>query len=155
MTLRSPSESGSCSPLSSLGSRSPSPPPDTYPSPSSSQDFPSSLNLFTSPVGADKGPPAKKRKIAELQPRTTEYLDLRSASPSKRPGKDVHELSKPERTQLDKLLKTLRKKRKIVVVAGAGISVSAGSMSLDLFPPALARSIIESHPLIGCVVPSP
>lgn len=32
--------------------------------------------------------------------------------------------------QLDRLLNVLRRKKKIVVIAGAGISVSAGSTSL-------------------------
>jgi NAD-dependent histone deacetylase SIR2 len=67
----------------------------------------------------DSSPPAKRRKM-EAKPRTTEFLDLSSSASDE-----------AQKTQLDKLLKVLYKKRKIVVVAGAGISVSAGSM----YPP--------------------
>jgi len=112
--------------LSSIGSLSPplSPLPQCYPSPASSQEFlgPSTSH---SPGGSapdmvdvDGQPPAKKRKIAEPKPRTTEYLDLTSLS---------EEYAPSQKNQLDLLLKVLRKRRKIVVVAGAGISVSAGS----------------------------
>jgi len=65
----------------------------------------------------DGPPPAKRRRISERKPRTTEYLDLRSC-----------EIKEEEKPQLERLVRTLHKKRKIVVVAGAGISVSAGSM---------------------------
>lgn len=68
----------------------------------------------------DGPPPPKKRRIAEPKPRTTEYLDLTNAS---------REYAATQKKQLDMLLKVLRKRRKIVVVAGAGISVSAGSKS--------------------------
>jgi NAD-dependent histone deacetylase SIR2 len=64
------------------------------------------------------GKPAKRRKLSQPKPRTTQYLDLRS-----------EELETSQKEQLDRLLKVLFKKRKIVVVAGAGISVSAGSRS--------------------------
>lgn len=46
-------------------------------------------------------------------PRETQRLDLYDAS------------SQPE--ELERLVKALKNKRKIVVIAGAGISVSAGS----------------------------
>lgn len=66
----------------------------------------------------DGQPPRKRRRISERAPRTTEYLDLRT-------GK----IENPdEQLQLDRLLSVLHKRQKIVVVAGAGISVSAGSM---------------------------
>lgn len=55
-------------------------------------------------------------------PRETRYLDLEELG-----AKGAAALPK-EQEQLDRLVKCLRKKRKIVVVAGAGISVSAGSM---------------------------
>lgn len=59
-------------------------------------------------------PPAKRRRITKQ--RTTEYLDLRSGNVD------------PERqAELDQLLRVLHKRQKIVVIAGAGISVSAGS----------------------------
>lgn len=62
----------------------------------------------------DDAPPAKRRKIAERKPRTTEVLNLDNRD-------DAGE------AQLDRLLNVLRRKKKIVVIAGAGISVSAGS----------------------------
>lgn len=68
----------------------------------------------------DDAPPAKRRKIAERKPRTTELLNLDSRD-------DAGE------AQLDRLLNVLRRKKKIVVIAGAGISVSAGSKSTLVF----------------------
>jgi NAD+-dependent protein deacetylase SIR2 len=62
-------------------------------------------------------PPARKRRKVEPKPRTTQYLDLSS---------DASQSEYDHRVALNLLLKTLRKRRKIVVVAGAGISVSAG-----------------------------
>jgi NAD-dependent histone deacetylase SIR2 len=61
--------------------------------------------------------PAKRRRISKDHPkeRTTEHLILGE-------GK----LDAEQRVQLDRLLQVLHKKQKIVVVAGAGISVSAG-----------------------------
>lgn len=113
--------------LSSVGSLSPppSPLPQCYPSPASSQELSgpnlsqSGMQSLSDSLDADGPPPAKKRRIAEPKLRTTEYLDLKSLS-------EEHALS--QKLQLDLLLKVLRKRRKIVVVAGAGISVSAGSM---------------------------
>ena len=77
-----------------------SPAPQDMPSPPSSND--------------DDPPPAKRRKLTDPKERTTEYLDL---------TKDITDEEKP---QLQRLLNVLHKKRKIVVIAGAGISVSAG-----------------------------
>lgn len=54
----------------------------------------------------------------------TEYLDLGILNESP----DV-EACKYEDQKLRRLTEVLRSKRKIVVIAGAGISVSAGSMS--------------------------
>ena len=112
--------------LSSIGSLSPplSPLPQCYPSPASSQEFlgpsvsQSSGDSTPDVVDVDGQPPVKKRRIAEPKPRTTEYLDLTLSS---------EEHASSQKKQLDLLLKVLRKRRKIVVVAGAGISVSAGS----------------------------
>ncbi|KAL1865213.1 hypothetical protein VTK73DRAFT_5450 [Phialemonium thermophilum] len=115
------------SPLSFL-SKSPSLPPSPplpdlsarYPSPSSSaplsgsasplkhQDAPEEICVST-----DGPPPAKRRKLATPKPRTTEYVDLEDFTPE-------------AEAQLERLLSALRKKKKIVVIAGAGISVSAG-----------------------------
>jgi hypothetical protein len=55
----------------------------------------------------------------EPKTRSAEYLDLEAV-----------DLASAGNGQLTKLLKLLHKKRKIVVVAGAGISVSAGSTLL-------------------------
>ncbi|KAK2754262.1 hypothetical protein FQN54_007141 [Arachnomyces sp. PD_36] len=105
----------------SVRSRSPTPPPDFYPSP------PPSQNLNPSPPSPnaerrvrdqeDDAPPAPKRRKVEPTPRITQYLDLTAGADSLGPG---------QRAQLDLLLTTLRNKRKIVVIAGAGISVSSG-----------------------------
>lgn len=67
--------------------------------------------------GSD-GPPTKKRRISDRKSRNTEYLDLRRVP-----------ILESQTSQLEKLMKVLHKRRKIVVVAGAGISVSAGSQS--------------------------
>lgn len=77
----------------------------------------------------DGPPPAKRRKMTqqpkstEPKPRTTEYLDLRNF------GEGSPEQIAQQDAQMKRLVRVLRGKRKIVVVAGAGISVSAGSMS--------------------------
>ncbi|KAF2156108.1 DHS-like NAD/FAD-binding domain-containing protein [Myriangium duriaei CBS 260.36] len=114
------------SPLSSLAS-SPSPPPDmmplSYPSPPASQDSsdagspcPDGMeSTIVVATGDDGPPPAKKRKISDRKSRSTEYLDLKNVP-----------IADGQKAQLDKLMKVLHKRRKIVVVAGAGISVSAG-----------------------------
>ncbi|KAI9674708.1 MAG: hypothetical protein M1817_001611 [Caeruleum heppii] len=129
MASESASDSGFSSPLSSLASQSPSP-PSAYPSPSSSQE----LSLDPTPakssvasrdaVDGDGPPPTKKRKIPEPKRRTTEYLDLRHLPRISQDPSNPQTL--PHVAHLDLLLNTLRKKRKIVVIAGAGISVSAG-----------------------------
>ncbi|KAI1206460.1 DHS-like NAD/FAD-binding domain-containing protein [Annulohypoxylon truncatum] len=66
-------------------------------------------------VNPDGPPPAKRRRV-ERKPRTTEYLDLKAAS----------QQSEKDEKLLEQLTGALRKKKKIVVIAGAGISVSAG-----------------------------
>ena len=60
--------------------------------------------------------PRKRRKI-EPKIRTTQYLDLTS---------DTAQSDYDRKEALDTLTKAVRDRRKIVVVAGAGISVSAG-----------------------------
>ncbi|KAF7545879.1 hypothetical protein G7Z17_g8842 [Cylindrodendrum hubeiense] len=70
---------------------------------------------FDSP--ADGPPPAKRRKISPPKERTTEYLDL---------TKPDSEFSLEDNRRMERLVTALRKKKKIVVIAGAGISVSAG-----------------------------
>ena len=127
-----PSTSPPSSPLSSVASRSPSLPAD-YPSPPSSN---SSDTGSSSPKKRDApesspdgdGPPTKKQKVAkppkELK---TEHLNLPALNESS--DETFHKI---ENQKLEKLIGVLRSKRKIVVIAGAGISVSAGSMSSTL-----------------------
>ncbi|KAI8629436.1 DHS-like NAD/FAD-binding domain-containing protein [Xylariaceae sp. FL1651] len=111
---RSPSISPRAS-VSFHSNRLPSPPPSTIysgsASPMKSSD-PAELEIHVNPDGA---PPAKRRRV-ERKPRSTEYLDLRAAS----------EQSGRDEELLEQLTQALRKKKKIVVIAGAGISVSAG-----------------------------
>lgn len=135
----SPSSTPS-SPLSML-SKSPSlpgspldekDPEDRYPTPTASSlpsgsqsplrparcDGEIRVNTSAPPPPRDGQPPPKKRKIAQPRARTTEYLDLSSAA--------IDDKATEQRAQLDRLVSVLRKKKKIVVIAGAGISVSAG-----------------------------
>ncbi|KAK0387564.1 hypothetical protein NLU13_3810 [Sarocladium strictum] len=71
----------------------------------------------STPAGSDGPPPAKKRKTAAPKERTTEYLDLMKEDP---------QFNEEDKRQLERLKAALHKKKKIVVIAGAGISVSAG-----------------------------
>lgn len=117
-TMDDDSISDLSSDLSSLPSLSP--PPMDYPSPVSSQDYDSNVAASQQSQSreCDGPPPAKKRKTMEPKPRTTQHLDLSPFSTYPAIGQEA---------QLDLLMKVLRKRRKIVVIAGAGISVSAGS----------------------------
>ncbi|KAL9116270.1 MAG: hypothetical protein Q9187_007205 [Circinaria calcarea] len=105
--------------LSSIRSMSP---PTDYPTPASSQDS-DSIQVASCPFSRKRAleeggqPAAKKRRRPEPKPRTTEHLNL--SKPSNRPTTEVN-------PPLDLLMKVLRKRRKIVVIVGAGISVSAG-----------------------------
>ena len=101
------------SPLS-MRSRSPTPPFD-YPSPDSSNSRASSKDRAMR-LGLE--PPAKRHKITSASGRTTDYLDLNSADEDPKSDDGLN---------LQRLLHSLRRKKKIVVIAGAGISVSAGS----------------------------
>ncbi|KAL8869590.1 MAG: hypothetical protein Q9174_004165 [Haloplaca sp. 1 TL-2023] len=122
--MNSPSSIDLSSDLSSIGSLSPPPPsPVDYPSPPSSQNYnpdDSSSNPAcrkrSSPLEGQE--PTKKRRKAEPKPRTTQYLDLRSTP---------EPLGLDQSSQLEALSKVLQRRKKIVVIAGAGISVSAGS----------------------------
>lgn len=71
------------------------------------------------PSSCDEGPqPAKRRKLSpttDANGRTTHYLDLSQGV-----------VADEDLPQLERLCNLLHKKRKIVVIAGAGISVSAG-----------------------------
>ncbi|KAI9041629.1 putative SIR2 family histone deacetylase (Hst4) [Aspergillus affinis] len=86
---------------------SPSPPPGFYPSPPPSQDADESCQ-------AEQPPARKKRRTAAPKERRTQRLDLRLCSDAQ------------QQAQIDLLTKTIRRHRKIVVIAGAGISTSAG-----------------------------
>lgn len=91
-------------------------PPSTIPSGSASPlkpQYPIESEIHVNPDGP---PPAKRRKT-EPKPRTTEHLNLC----------DGPELSDADEKLLTHLKTVLRRKKKIVVIAGAGISVSAGS----------------------------
>jgi NAD+-dependent protein deacetylase SIR2 len=90
---------------------SPIAPPDFYPTPTPSQDPEIAANVD------EDMPPARKRRKVEPKPRITQHLDLTS---------DASQSYYDRQRSLEILLKTLRKRQKIVVVAGAGISVSAG-----------------------------
>ena len=116
------SSSDLSSDLSSVGSLSP--PPADYPSPVSSQDCNSSNSAGQQPSRkrsreAEDVPPTKKRRKVEAKPRTTERLTIKPLQEG---------LGNDQTAELNLLLKVLQKRRKIVVIAGAGISVSAGSM---------------------------
>ncbi|KAK5123054.1 hypothetical protein LTR85_003250 [Meristemomyces frigidus] len=95
-------------------------PEQAYPSPTASQQ--TSQTCSPAPDGMDSStdrdgpPPAKRRRISrEPRERTTEYLDLRSG------------VVEPEQQEdLERVLNILHRRQKIVVIAGAGMSVSAG-----------------------------
>jgi len=76
--------------------------------------------MESSAIGDRDGlPPAKRRRISkEPKERTTEYLDLRSG-----------DVNPDQQEELDRVMHILHKRQKIVVIAGAGMSVSAGSKS--------------------------
>jgi len=101
----------------------------SYPTPTSSQDH-STCTSGSEGVphkrarATDSLPPAKKRKTAEATAKSTLHLDLR-------PSSDSSVTEQP--SQLDLLMKVLHKRRKIVVIAGAGISTSAGGKFCNLF----------------------
>lgn len=96
----------------------------SLPSPSSSRrssakTTPAPEDMPSPPSSGDEDQrPAKRRKVTpttDANGRTTHYLDLSQAA-----------VADDELPQLKRLCDVLHKKRKIVVIAGAGISVSAG-----------------------------
>lgn len=107
----------------SVLSRTPSPPRYMMlPTPPLSRDSPAaspspSPNTSMTETEEEGPPPAKRRRLSPSVPRETTRLDLRD--------RDLQS----QKQEVDRLIKALRNKRKIVVVAGAGISVSAGSES--------------------------
>lgn len=96
---------------------SPTPPPGFYPSPPPSQDADQRQE--------DTRPPTKRRRVALPKERTTQQIDLSGDSSL------PYEVQQP---QIDLLVQTLREHRKVVVIAGAGISTSAGSTCRALSP---------------------
>ncbi|ETN46150.1 uncharacterized protein HMPREF1541_00334 [Cyphellophora europaea CBS 101466] len=111
-----------CSELTDLpsSSQAPSSPPSSPLSEPRDISPPPDFRDITPPLSQDAGedmPPARKRRKLEARMRTTQYLDLTSET-----AQALHDREQ----SLDLLLKALRKRRKIVVIAGAGISVSAG-----------------------------
>jgi NAD-dependent histone deacetylase SIR2 len=87
-------------------------------------------------VRTDGPPPSKRRRVAPPSTRRpTAYIDLENR------GEEEDE-------NLERLLSALRKKKKIVVIAGAGISVSAGSASF----PHPVRSSTGTAPRMDLVV---
>lgn len=139
--------------LSDLGSRSPSPPSHLQ---LSAPPFRNPSQLLTPPgsepssqlssvgtctprsdldnsmhgsVDSDSGPPVKRRKLSKdgpHLPRGERTLDMDRYGDRDAEGK----LSEDEQYAYKTLFRCLRNKSKIVVIAGAGISVSAGSMCL-------------------------
>ncbi|KAF9696034.1 hypothetical protein EKO04_005888 [Ascochyta lentis] len=120
-------ELSDCESELSVLTRSPSPPAEflvrSLPSPSSSRrssakTTPAPEDMPSPPPSNDEDPrPAKRRKLTpttDANGRTTQYLDL------------TQDITADDKPQLQRLLNVLHKKRKIVVIAGAGISVSAG-----------------------------
>ncbi|KAK3115232.1 hypothetical protein LTR53_005643 [Teratosphaeriaceae sp. CCFEE 6253] len=89
--------------------------PVPYPSPPASQQ--TSQSGSPSPDGMEDGRPAKRRRVSTRDPkeRTTEYVDLRAGTV--RPA---------EQENLDRVLHALHKRQKVVAIAGAGMSKSAG-----------------------------
>ncbi|KAK4168614.1 DHS-like NAD/FAD-binding domain-containing protein [Cladorrhinum sp. PSN259] len=128
-SFRHPTSSPPSSPLSVL-SQSPSPPSpimdvsNRYPSPSSSASTSGSASPIKTSAMSDSmgeiqvrtdGPPPTKRRriVAAPKERTTQHIDLEDCSEDQQP-------------ELVRFLSALRRKKRIVVIAGAGISVSAG-----------------------------
>jgi NAD-dependent histone deacetylase SIR2 len=108
--------------FSDLSSPLSSPPSSPLSSPPSSPILPpgwqsSALTPPPSQHAGDDMPPPRKRRKIEPKIRTTQHLDLTS---------DTAQSEYDRVEALDTLLKALRNRRKIVVIAGAGISVSAG-----------------------------
>ena len=134
------SDSGLSDLSSELSSvRSVSPPPLDYPSPQSTQEnneiIPSSqTGSQKRPRESDDLPPAKKRRSVEAKPRTTVHLDLQLPSSTA-----------DQSSQLGLLLKVLRKRRKIVVIAGAGISTAAGG---ECCPPLPAACGVANNTIV-------
>lgn len=126
----------------SVFSRTPSPPRGMMglPTPPLSQHSPSgtpSPSTDASLTDEDGQPPSKRRRISPSMPRDTQRLDLYDPS------------AQPE--ELERLVKALKNKRKIVVIAGAGISVSAGSKYMTILLKSLPYSLLPVRALYDVV----
>lgn len=110
---------------------SPQPPSECYPSPPPTQDD----QKQRARASSSQGEPAKKRRRVGPLPRSTQLLDL--TNPETLPYAD-------QLPQINLLTKTLRSHRKIVVIAGAGISTSAGSKHT---PPWISRVAVIVFPV--------
>lgn len=82
-------------------------------------------------------PPARKKRRVAPKERSTEVLDLH-------PRIDLS--YGEQQSQIDLLVNTIRRHRKIVVIAGAGISTSAGSMH-PASPAASCANVLHSSRL--------
>ncbi|KAI9885288.1 MAG: hypothetical protein M1823_002915 [Watsoniomyces obsoletus] len=125
----SPSCSRESSPLSFLASTPPMPASYLPSPPPPSQDSqntipPMMLDDSTLTIADDGPPPAKRRRTINRKPRVTQHLDLQRTPTwaARGPGACPAD----QTAALETLMKVLHGRRKIVVVAGAGISVSAG-----------------------------
>ncbi|KAE8549528.1 hypothetical protein TMatcc_000539 [Talaromyces marneffei ATCC 18224] len=90
---------------------SPQPPPECYPTPPPTQEEERARTT------SSQDEPAKKKRRVGPPPRSTQHLDLTNSE--RLPYAD-------QLPQINLLTKTLRNQRKIIVIAGAGISTSAG-----------------------------
>ncbi|EEP78561.1 hst4p protein [Uncinocarpus reesii 1704] len=91
---------------------SPSPPPDFYPSPPSSQTLQGTSPAISETYSAERN--ETEKRAPQPKPRISRHVNLGMS-----PGRD-------QSNDLNMLISAIQNKRKIVVVAGAGISVSAG-----------------------------
>ena len=105
------------------------------PSPSPS---PTSAKAKVRPACQDDAPPASKKRRIEPEERKVQHLDL---------SDDATLSYSEQQAQIDLLQKTIRRHRKIVVIAGAGISTSAGS---KCFPRLPSDSMALSYPRMLC-----
>lgn len=119
-----------------------SPPSSPLSSLLESPEIPFGWRDFTPPPSQDADeemPPARKRRKIEPKIRTTQRLDLTS---------DSAQSEYDRQESLDLMLKAIRHREKIVVIAGAGISTAAGipdfRSSHGLF-----RSLRKEHKLKG------
>jgi len=108
-------------------------PSTRYPSPASSQETTDTTQLdgATASSNQKRKRPNSVDEAAENTPLAKKRQRKSEPKPRQRLNLDLTTLADEEqREQLEVLMKVLRKRRKIVVVAGAGISVSAGSTFL-------------------------